>query len=283
MNEKYLDKASLTSYERSDIFINIFFAILDSIFIVFSLLNIKSTVKKISQLKKNIIKVFIIDIIIRILYSKKYNAWNIYKEFLLSIFNTSLFYLVISIFYLVLYIQNMSSLKQSQEFKQRVRLSLIFFFSTFSYYKIPFISSNSFINRFIKVFHVLQCILIIIIIFKFQEEIKSKITKIANNFIKETKSKKNLYLIILGSPLSCLILFTIYFIIKIITIIFIKSPRYIVYIRIILNIINETCKYFCFLICEAIIYVANQIIIIKEQKIKKNYNYYIEETEEIIN
>ena len=176
----------------------------------------------------------------------------------------------------------MSSLKQSKEFNQRVRLSLIFFFSTFSYYKIPFISSNSFINRFIKVFHVLQCILIIIIIFKFQEEIKSKITKIANTFIKETNAKKNLYLIILGSPLSCLILFTIYFIIKIITFIFIKSPIYIVYIRIILNIIKETCKYF-FFICEAIIYVANQIKISKEQKIKTKYNNYTEETEIIIN
>ena len=225
MNEKYLDKASLTSYERSDIFINIFFAILDSIFIVFSLLNIKSTVKKISQLKKNIIKVFIIDIIIRILYSKKYNAWNMYKEFLLSILNTSLFYLVILSFYIVLYTPNMSSLKRSKQFNQRVRLSKIFFFLTFSYHKIPFISSNSFINRFIKIFHVLRSILIIYYLYKLQEEIKSKITKIANNFIKETKSKKNLYLIILGSPLSCLILFTIYFIIKIITFIFIKSQQ----------------------------------------------------------
>ena len=270
MNEKYLDKSSLTSYERSDIIITIFLAILDFIFIVISLLNIKSKIKSISQLKQNIIKVFIIDIIIRILYSKKYNAWNIYKEFLLSIFNTSLFYLVISFFYLVLYIPNMSSLKKSKEFNQRIRLSLIFFFSTFSYHKIPFISSNSFINRFIKIFHVLQCILIIYFLFKFQEEIKSKITKIGNNFINETNAKKNLYLIILGSPLSCLILFTIYFIIKIITFIFIKSPIYIVYIRIILNIIKETCKYFCFFICEAIIYVANQIKISKEQKIKTN-------------
>lgn len=283
MNEKYLDKSSLTSYERSDIIINIFLAILYFIFIVISLLNIKSKIKNISQLKQNIIKVFIIDIIIRILYSKKYNAWNIYKEFLLSIFNTSLFYLVISFFYLVLYIPNMSSLKQSKEFNQRLRLSLIFFFSTFSYHKIPFISSNSFINRFIKIFHVLQCILIIYFLFKFQGEIKSKITKIAINFINETNAKKNLYLIILGSPLSCLILFTIYFIIKIITFIFIKSPIYIVYIRIILNIIKETCKYFCFFICEAIIYVANQIKISKEQKIKTKYNNYNEETEKIIN
>lgn len=283
MNEKFLDKESITSYERSDIIITIFLAILDSVVIVISLINIRSKTKIISQLKQKIIKVFIIDIIIRILYSKKYNTWNIYKEILLSIFNTCLFFLVISFFDQVLYNPNWSSLKQSKELNKRVRLCLVFFFSTFSYQKIPFISSNFYVIKFNKLFLVIQCLFIIYCLYKFHEEIKSKISKIANNFIKETNSKKNIYLLILGSPLSCLILVTIYFLLKIISIIFIKSPVYAIYTNIILNIIKETSKYFSFFICEAIIYVINQIKMSKEQEIKKKYNDYTDEVDEIIN
>ena len=89
LNEKYVDKESISSYENSDIIITLIFAMLDLIIIIISLLNLKSHNYNILKLKHKIIKLFIIDIIIRILYTRKYNKWTIYKEILLTVLNTS--------------------------------------------------------------------------------------------------------------------------------------------------------------------------------------------------
>ena len=103
MNEKYVDKELIHSYKNSDIVITIFFACLDFISIIAFSFNFKPDNKNINNLKKILIKLFIIDIIIRILYTRKYSKWNIYKEIFLNVMTSIQFYLIISFLYLSLY------------------------------------------------------------------------------------------------------------------------------------------------------------------------------------
>ena len=54
LNEDYLDKESITSYERSDIILTLLFAVIDLIVIIISSINLKSKKKKISELKQKV-------------------------------------------------------------------------------------------------------------------------------------------------------------------------------------------------------------------------------------
>ena len=87
------------------------------------------------------------------------------------------------------------------------------------------------------------------------------------------------YLFIIGSPLSCLVLFIFYYIVKIIFL-FILKPVFALYASILVNILGNTSKYFTFLVCQIIIYVLNKISNEKEKR--KQKQSFMEEVE-IIN
>ena len=139
LNEEYVDKESILSYEKSDIIVTIFFAIIDLLVIIISSLNLKSKNKTMTILKSQLVKIFIIDIIMRVLYTKKYSTWNVYKEILLVIMNGSQFYIVISFLDTVAdNPKSTTSLKQSRNFNKRMKLLFLFFFVSFSYGKLIF-------------------------------------------------------------------------------------------------------------------------------------------------
>jgi len=275
LNEKYVDKESISSYENSDIIITLIFAMIDLIIIIISLLNLKSHNYNILKLKKKIIKLFIIDIIIRILYTRKYNKWTIYKEILLTVLNTSQFYLIISFFDEILYDSKVSKLKKSNDKAKRVKLCILFFIFTFSYEKMTYPPSVTyyFYIKINKLILLLECFIILYCIYKIYKELKIKIIEIGNNIINQSQKKKRIYLIIIGSPLSSLTLFMIYYILTL-CFLFIKKPVFLIYANIVLNIIMNSAKLFTFFICEAIIYVLNEINVEKEnERIKKNKRY----------
>ena len=85
------------------------------------------------------------------------------------------------------------------------------------------------------------------------ENIKKYIYEITNTLQCQDKALGRAYLFILGSPQSCLFLFTIYYILKL-SFIFTNNPIYIIYSKIILNIHKEAVKYFVFCICQVIFY-----------------------------
>jgi len=284
LNEEYLDKESITSYKRSDMILTLFFAVLDLIVIIVSSINLKSKKRKISELKQKVIKIFIFDIIIRLLYNVQYNSPNLYKENLLSLMNTSQFYLIISFLDLILFNPKLSKLQQSNKKDKQFKLCILFFFITFSYEKLPFPQITKIFNiKINKIILFIQSLVILYCIYKLHDNLKIKITDIVSNIKIETQDKKQInlikfYLFILGSPLSCLILFTIYYCLKIV-ILFILNAVFALYASILLNIVKNSAKYFTFFVCEVIIYVLNKISIEKEKELKKNNKTFLDEVE----
>ena len=255
MNEKYVDKESIYSYENSDIIITIFFAILDLFSIVLFSLSLKPDNQNINNLKQILIKLFSIDIIIRILYTRKYSTWSIYKEISLNIMTSIQFYLIISFL--------SSSLYNSKEFKGKgktFQLCGIFFLITFSYEKLFYnYSSTSFFSFLInKMIVLIQSFCILYCIYKFYQDIQKNMENIRNKIVDEFKSQNKIYLFILGSPQSSFILFSIYYSLRIIAT-FINNPIFLIYANIGLNILKETSKYFIFFVFQAVICHLNQI------------------------
>ena len=113
LNENYLEKETLRSYKNSMIILTIIFSILDLTFIIISSINLKFKTKIIRDLKSKVIKLFLFDIIIRILYSQKIIGRGLFKELFLCSLYTSQFYLVISFLDKVLYNPKTSSSQKS--------------------------------------------------------------------------------------------------------------------------------------------------------------------------
>jgi hypothetical protein len=284
LNEKLLDKQSIKSYEQSDIILTLFFVVIDLIVILLSSFNLKAKNKKITAIKLKILKVFIFDIIIRILYIRKYNSQNFYKEALLSIMNTSQFYLIISFLDQVLYNKKLTKFQQSIIKHKQTKLCILFFLITFSYEKLPYPDLSKYFKiPLYKIILFIQSLCVLFCIYKLYGDLKKKITDIVTNIKIETQDKKQislirLYLMILGSPLSCLFLFIFYYIVKI-AILFIYKPLIALYANILLNIIKNASKYFAFIICLAIIYVLNKISVEKEKEKQKQNKLFLEEFE----
>ena len=248
IEEEYELKLSIDSYEKSDVIISIILGIIDLVFIILFSIYLKSQNKKVNHLKQKLLKVFLIDFISRLLYTKKYSSWSIYKELFFSFMNCIQFYLIISFF--------SSTLSKSKRFSQMqiFLLCIIFFFVTFSYERFSFSTTKNFfklsLNKFVLI---LQSACILYCINKAYEIFKKYIYDIANNIKCNNKELGKVYLFILGSPQSCLILFSTYYVLKIFFI-FLNNPVYIIYSKIVLNILKESVKYFAFCVCQGIIY-----------------------------
>lgn len=283
LDDKYVDMESIMSYQNSDILISLFFALIDIIIIIFSSLNLKSNSYHITMLRHKIIKLFIIDIISRLLYTKKYNKWNLFRELISSFLNTSQFFLIFSFINEVLLISKSSTSKKMELKRETILFCLIFLIITFPYENIPFISFKlRFINfKVNKIIILVQSYCILLCIYKIYNNIKEKIVQIGNNMINETGKKKKIYLIIIGSPISCLILFSFHYALKIIFV-FIKNPIFLIYANILLNILKETSIYFIFLLCQLILYILNKIKTDKEKKSQIEFKRYIEEIDDIM-
>ena len=254
-NEKYIDKESIYSYENSDIIISVFFAILDLISIVIFSINLIPENKDINTLKQKLIKLFSIDIIIRILYTRRYSTWTIYKELSLNIMTSIQFYLIISFFSLSLYNTKELKLKGSI-----LKYCCCFFLITFSYEKIIdfFLIQNFYSFLIHKIIILIQSFGILYCIYKLFKDLQKNMDIIRVKIIDEYRKKDKIYLLILGSPKSSFILFLFYYALKIIAA-FIINPVFIIYISIGLNILKETSKYFIFFVCQAIIWHLNEI------------------------
>jgi hypothetical protein len=276
LNEEFVDKYSIKSYEHSEMILSLFFAIIDLIIIIISSLNLKSKSYIITILKSKVIKLFLFDIIIRILYIRKYDQLSFYKELLLTMLDTSQFYIIISFLDEVLYNSSISVLKKSKDKGRRIKLCSIFAIITFSYEKLSYPYEIKYlifikINKFIII---IQSFVLLFYIYKSYQNFKKKLCEIGNNLIKETHSTNKNYLIILGSPYICALLFSFYYVLKI-CFVFIKRPVFFIYANIVLNIIKDTSKYFTFFICELIIYMLDKI---KTEKEKNNkFKSYIDE------
>ena len=253
-------KISINCYEKSDVILSIFFAFIDLVSILFFVLKIISENEKVMKLKAKLFKLFVIDFILRLLYTRKYTSWTLTKEIFMTFMSSVQFYLVLS-FILI----SMNSKEESNKTKIYSTCSL-FFFLTFSYEYMLVLSSNSNIIILLnKLILLLQSIYTLHCIYKLSEFFKDKVVDIVNILKGNNNKLEKLNLFILGSPQSCYFLFYFYYILKIIFI-FIKNPIFVIYANILLNIVKEASKYFSFFICIAIIYQMNKIKLEDEQK-----------------
>ena len=263
--EKYLEendpiKISIDCYEKSDVILSIFFAFIDLVSILFFVLKIISQNEKVIKLKAKLFKLFIIDFILRLLYTRKYTSWTLSKEIFMTFMSTVQFYLVLSFILIAM---------NSEEESNLIKNCPIFFLITFSYeYIFDLSSKNNLTILLNKIILLLQSIFTLYCIYEISETLKDKVVNIVNILKSKDDKLDKLNLFILGSPRSCYFLFYFYYILKMIFI-FIKNPIFVIYANILLNIVKEASKLFSFFICIAILYQLNKVKIKIEEEQKK--------------
>lgn len=263
--KEHIDQKSIRNFENSDVILAVALSFLDIALIVILIINMKMKNKKIITLKSRLIKIFIIDIIIRALYIKKYYSINLPKEILFTVLSTSQFYYILS------FIDHSKSneiemkANYSKERKLRIQLCFFFIFLAFSYENFPFALNYSYKFKFIinRTILIIKNYCIIVFLLKVFRIFNSKIQQIATQLLIKQKNSR-LAMFIYGSPYPCLFLFCIYYGAKI-AFVFITKPIFFIYGNIVLNIMKDTSKYYLYIICEAIFY-AFYFEIIKEEK-----------------
>ncbi len=282
MNEYflYLDINSITAYEKSNNILNIIFVFIDLVLISLSIIKFRPTEDKLVKLRTKLFSILLIDILFRTFHIFIFNIFNI--KFYHDIINCSIatfqFYLILSLF-----ISVFSVLKIKYEIDIS-NLSFLFLLLTFPFNRfIPTnpISTDFFIGILKKILILAQSAFTIIFIYILYRVFKKKISKIVNLIIKEDESSdpsdELIHKFINGSPLSCSLLFILYFLIKI-YFLFVREPSTIFYGTIALDIIYNGALYFVFLICLTVVYALNKISTMKEKQLKK-----LEEEVKIIN
>ena len=282
MNEffLYLDINTITSFEKSSNILNTFFAFTDIVFILISVIKIRANDNEIVKLISKLFSIFLVDILFRAFHIFIFNIFNI--KFYHDIINYSLatfqFYLMLSLF-----IDVLSMLKIKHEIDIS-NLSFLFLLLTFPFNRfIPTnpISTDFFIKVFKKLLILGQSIFSIIFIHVLYNMFQTKISEMMDLIIKEddsyASSNELLYKFIKGSPMSCTLLFMLYFLIKI-YFLFSKEPFTIYYGTLALNIIYNAALYFAFMTSFSIVLTLKKNSNLKQRQSKK-----LEEEVRIIN
>ena len=126
MND-FFDYESIVNYEKSEIIQEIYYSILDFAIIIISIFKIKTINRHMVNLKNIIIEIFILDIIIRLLFARKYSNWNIYKEIMTTFINTIQFYLILSFLDKILYYPGLSKAIKSNDNSKIIKFCDVFF------------------------------------------------------------------------------------------------------------------------------------------------------------
>lgn len=193
--EKYLEendpiKISIDCYEKSDVILSIFFAFIDLVSILFFVLKIISQNEKVIKLKAKLFKLFIIDFILRLLYTRKYTSWTLSKEIFMTFMSTVQFYLVLSFILIAM---------NSEEESNLIKNCPIFFLITFSYeYIFDLSSKNNLTILLNKIILLLQSIFTLYCIYEISETLKDKVVNIVNILKSKDDKLDKLNLFILG-------------------------------------------------------------------------------------
>lgn len=255
--DEYFEQELIETYESVETILTLLFAFIDLVIIIFSLFNLNSKNKKIYFLKYKLFGIFLVDILLRILYVRKYHKLNsIYNEIVFSFLKTYQFFLILSFFEQIF---NDSRLNKKGKFYKKLsckQICITFSLVTFSYEKF----SNS-----KKEICLIQSLIIIYCIFVFYIRLRNKIIKIVDNLVcQKTNQSQKTYLCILGSPFISFLFYFTYYILKILFLT-LESQEHIIYANIILKIIIDSSKYFLFSILELMLYVIGKNKMQKEQ------------------
>ena len=255
--DEYFEQDLIETYESAETILTLLFAFIDVVIIICSLFNLNSKNQKIYLLKFKLFGLFLVDILLRIMYARKYHKLkSLYNEIVFTFLKTYQFFLILSFFEQIF---NDTRLNKKGKFYKKLsckQICITFSLVTFSYEKF----SNS-----QKEICLIQSLIIIYCIFVLYTRLRNKIIKIVDNLVsqKEDRRKKT-YLCILGSPLISFIFYFSYYILRILFLT-LESPDHIIYANIILKIIIDSSKYFLFSILELLLYVIANNKMQKEQ------------------
>ena len=255
--DEYFEQDLIETYESAETILTLLFAFIDVVIIICSLFNLNSKNQKIYLLKFKLFGLFLVDILLRIMYARKYHKLkSLYNEIVFTFLKTYQFFLILSFFEQIF---NDTRLNKKGKFYKKLsckQICITFSLVTFSYEKF----SNS-----QKEICLIQSLIIIYCIFVLYTRLRNKIIKIVDNLVSQNEDRrKKTYLCILGSPLISFIFYFSYYILRILFLT-LESPDHIIYANIILKIIIDSSKYFLFSILELLLYVIANNKMQKEQ------------------
>ena len=265
---RYINSQSIYDYEKADVILNILFACIDFLIIVLTVTVFSSNNKDITDLCYQLVGIFFVDIIVRLYHIyilQKYGANAFLKEIISVIFGADLFYLSFSLFTQII---KVLKLKIKLDIIMPSILYVLVFFSyekIISYHPITF---NSYIISFSSLILLTQSMFSIIYIYYIYDMIKAPVVAVVSEIYKGEKKLNIVNRFILGAPASCLLLYILHYLIKIL-LLFFKSPMALLYGTITLNIFRDGAKYFAFGCCEIIVYALNTLVV-KETRKKKD-------------
>ena len=277
MNDYY--EEDIQKLKKSYFILTLIFASVEIFIIIFTLFKINNKTKFIKTLKIFLIFILINDITIIAIYSIV--SLDILKDIIVSaLYSLQTYFIMSFINYMSTYPNNIKR-KNINEKLIIIRNYLFLFILIFPYENIlslkdiniptiTFITTDKLIN-------VIQNLLLLIVIFILYKNINKKFEYTLSVLVKETRtSRRKIFQFIAGIPLSILILFGIFILIKVFIIIN-KNQIIFFYGNLILSIIEISIKCYIFIIFEIILFELHKINNLKEkQKIK---NIFFDEIE----
>ena len=248
MTDNNIDTEAAENLKNADIILNNIFMIVDVFIMISVLLYFKITIKIINRLKYLLFRIFLTDIIIRLIYLLKYSMWNYFQILSSSFVSTFQFFLFLS--FLEKIYSNITKIKGNNRELQKDIICFIFLLIIFPFSQMYFVSYYNFTLYFIsidKIIIIVQSLSAIIFSFKLYK-IMTKKTEEIINIIKYDIQLQKIYNIIRSFPIECLALFTIYYLL-IITFTLIKDTNIIFYGKLAIYVIKNASKFLIFLFC----------------------------------
>lgn len=255
----YISQQTINDFQKADVLLNIFFAVVDFLIIVISVLVFSADHKHMLQLCYQLIGIFFVDIIIRLyhIYMLKKEDSNIFlKEIITCLFSTDLFFLLLSLF-----TETLKALKINEEYNIAYQCSLYILLS-FSYENIisytP-ITFDRYVLSFSSFILFAQSSFSIVFTYYVYDTLKQGLGYIVSTLYKEQKVVRPIHRFMIGAPFICLMIFIFYFLLKLMFLFF-KDPLLILYGSMITDIIKDGAKYFVFVSCIVAICLLNNIL-----------------------
>ena len=277
MNDYY--EEDIQKLKKFYFILTLIFASVEIFIIIFTLFKINNKTKFIKTLKIFLIFILINDITIIAIYSIV--SLDILKDIIVSaLYSLQTYFIMSFINYMSTYPNNIKR-KNINEKLILIRNYLFLFILIFPYGNIPSLKDINIPTITLittdKLINVVQNLLLLIVIFILYKNINKKFEYTLSVLVKETRtSRRKIFQFIAGIPLSILILFGIFILIKIYIIIN-KIQIIFFYGNLILSIIEISIKCYIFIIFEIILFELHKINNLKEkQKIK---NIYFDEIE----
>jgi hypothetical protein len=241
------------NFKKADMIINVSLIILNSLIMVIFLLYFKSTIKVIKTLKYLLFRIFLDDIIIRLLNLLNYSIWTFLKEIGSSFINTFQFFFLLSFFEKIY--SNVIKIQTSNQELRIHQLSLIFLLIAFPYDKLILktkISYNLFSISIDELIIIVQSICALFFSYKLYRIMEKKSVEIKKIMKYDSIKVKNIHHLLIKFPILCLLFYSIYFLL-IIIFAFPKDPIILLFGNISFIVIKNASKYFIYISCSLLL------------------------------